>query len=312
MAGIPPFRSLLKSREVEDPINLSVNRPLAYLFVCLVYRTPMTPNQVTVLAMVVGICAGACWVWGTATGMLVGGILLWTSAILDGADGILARAKGMQSPLGRALDGAADMVVAIATIFPAAYRIWQQTNQDILYAILAVPAILTAVWHISLYDFYKELYLRNTRPGRGGEGEDIAKTKERIKELREKKASWVVLFAMERVLLPFMEGQQRLIQRTNGLALQAPIGPGLGEAGVEPYRANNRGPMRLWTYISLAPHNYLLAICGMIDRLDLYLWIRLVGMNGLFIIALIWQRKATKATLSTFERLSNAEAPAPG
>ena len=38
--------------------------------------------------------------------MIAAGALLWTAAILDGADGILARAKGQASQFGRALDGA--------------------------------------------------------------------------------------------------------------------------------------------------------------------------------------------------------------
>ena len=47
--------------------------------------------------------------------MVWGGALLWISAIMDGADGILARAKNMQSAFGRALDGTADMVVGLST-----------------------------------------------------------------------------------------------------------------------------------------------------------------------------------------------------
>ena len=58
---LPPFASVLKSRDVEDPINLLFNRRLAYWFVALVYRTPLTPNQVTLLSIVVGVVAAGCW-----------------------------------------------------------------------------------------------------------------------------------------------------------------------------------------------------------------------------------------------------------
>ena len=109
---LPAFASLLKSREVEDPVNLWLHRPLAYGFVALVYRSAITPNQITLLAMVVGIAAAACFIEGSGAAMLWGGVLLWTSAILDGADGILARAQRKFSELGRALDGTADVVVA--------------------------------------------------------------------------------------------------------------------------------------------------------------------------------------------------------
>src|SRR5262245_59422827 len=113
---LPPFETVLKSRAVEDPVNLWVHRPLAYAFVALVFRTSITPNQITLLALLVGFAASACWFIGTPDMMFWGGALLWSSAILDGADGILARAKQLFSDLGRALDGAADMIVAAASL----------------------------------------------------------------------------------------------------------------------------------------------------------------------------------------------------
>src|SRR5687767_10616973 len=100
--ALPPFQAVLKSREVEDPVNLWVHRPLAYAFVSAVYRTSITPNQVTFMAMAVGVLAASCWVYGSPAALVAGGVLLWLSAILDGADGILARAKRMSSPAGRA------------------------------------------------------------------------------------------------------------------------------------------------------------------------------------------------------------------
>ena len=114
---LPPFETVLKSREVEDPVNLWVHRPLAYAIVALIYRTPITPNQITFLALLVGAFAGALFLVGTKTAMLLGGICLWSSAILDGADGILARAKRLFSDVGRAIDGPADGVVGADRVF---------------------------------------------------------------------------------------------------------------------------------------------------------------------------------------------------
>ena len=55
--------------------------------------------------------------------------------------------------------------------------------------------------------------------------------------------------------------------------------------------------MRLWALVSSAPHSYLMAICAMFDRLDIYLLIRVFGMNGIFLVAAIWQRHATCRTI---------------
>jgi hypothetical protein len=44
-----------------------------------------------------------------------------------------------------------------------------------------------------------------------------------------------------------------------------------------------------------------MASLGIADRLDLYFWLRLVGMNALFVITLVWQRIATARTLRELE-----------
>jgi hypothetical protein len=61
--------------------------------------------------------------------------------------------------------------------------------------------------------------------------------------------------------------------------------------------------MQLWTVVSLCPHSYLMAIFAMIDRLDIYLWVRLVGMNVMFVIAILSQRRASARTASAWNAL---------
>lgn len=305
--ALPPFSSLLKSREVEDPVNIWVHRPLAYAFVKLIFRTPMTPNMVTFLAILVGVGAGACFLVGTKTAMVWGGAMLWTSAILDGADGILARAKNLQSEFGRAIDGVADMIVAFATVMPAFAHIFWKAGSDLKLLFFMVPAVLFTVPHVILYDFYKESYLRMTRVDRGGEGEDQAKVAARMASIAAtgEKVSLLGRIAMAVGLLPMLNAQNNYVKWSNPEAQGEARNrkPTHASAGI--YRRENRAAMKLWTVVSLCPHSYLMAICAMADRLDIYLWIRLVFMNVVFIVALIVQRRSTRATLRAWA----AEAP---
>jgi hypothetical protein len=85
-APLPHFSSVLKSNDVEDPVNRYVHRTLAYLFVLSIFRTRITPNMITLSTVVVGLIAGCAFVWGTPIAMFVGGACLWAAAILDGAD----------------------------------------------------------------------------------------------------------------------------------------------------------------------------------------------------------------------------------
>lgn len=291
---LPPLRTVLKSRDVEDPINLWFNRPLAYAFVALVYRTPMTPNQVTLLSIVVGVAAAACWWQGGERGMLWGGILLWTSAILDGADGILARAKQSFSELGRALDGSADLIVAALVAVAAGRHLWVQHHSLLLVALI-LPIVVTTVLHVHLYDYYKESFLQRTRADWSGVPERIADVKERILALERRNAPWIHRRAM-RLYLDLIVGQTKVIALTDPNGSREHLTFRVTPASTAEYRRFNLAPLRVWIAISLAPHSYLFAIFGMLDRLDVYVWVRLIGGNALFLVALIWQRRASTRT----------------
>ncbi len=296
---LPSFSSLLKSRDVEDPVNLYVHRPLAYAFVKLIYRSSITPNQVTAFAVILGAGAAACWFWGSSWAMIAGGLLLWASGIIDGADGILARAKNMQSEFGRALDGAADAVVAVLSICAALYHLWVK-HHDPMQFVLAVPSIGFSIMHLYLYDFYKESYLRATRPSSTGEGLDVSALEKHIEAMAQTHSRFTYI-VMRHFYLPVIRIEHRLVGWTNPSAQRDRKKSSHSPLKAEIYRKHNLAPMRLWTLVSWAPHTYLMAICGMFDRLDVYLWLRLILMNAILLILIVWQRRATEHTVEELQ-----------
>lgn len=292
--ALPPFETVLKSREVEDPVNLWVHRPLAYAIVALIYRTSITPNQITFVALMVGLIAGVLFLVGTKTAMVVGGICLWSSAILDGADGILARAKRMFSDVGRAIDGVADALVGVLTVFPAFYHLWVTQHQP-LHLWLMPIAIGTTLFHVYLFDFYKEAFLQHTKLSWDGKPETLEIIQARVERLRREGAPWYARLTTQ-MYVGLVQNQIRTVSVLNPLARRHHLTFPVNEDSVRIYRKHNRGPMQLWALVSTAPHSYLMSICAMFDRLDVYLWLRVFGANGVFIIACIWQRIATKRT----------------
>lgn len=304
---MPPFSSVIKSPDVEDPVNVWVHRPLAYTFVTLIFRTPITPNHVTVMATLVGLIAAACWFVGSPWLMVFGGILLWSAAILDGADGILARAKNLTSEFGRAFDGGMDMVVATATCFAAYYHLWDSNQQPLQASLLGV-ATLTAVAQINLYDFYKESYLESTNPDWDGHSESLEQIRDRVQHLRDENAGGFRIL-ITKLYEGVIAAETRLVTVTNPRARRGEQRCMANEETVRIYRRHNYWPMQLWALNSLAPHSYLLAIAGMVNRIDLYLWYRLVVGNGIFLVALIWQRYATNRTRSELNKIGASPVP---
>jgi phosphatidylglycerophosphate synthase len=302
---LPPFSSLLKSRDVEDPVNLWVHRPLAYAIFALIYRTPITPNQVTFLATLVGCTAGLCWFVGWPSAMLLGGILYWTSAILDGVDGILARAKNLQSVFGQNLDGEADLLVGLVTVGGAYYHIWLQRQEPWDLAL----ALGTTILHVYTYEFYSGAFLNFTNPKWDGRPERLAHVKQRYEEVKKRRASWfeVIVGYLE---VTMRTNQARVIALTNTYGRRDGLRYVVNEETARIYRRYNIGPMKLWPWISNAPHVYLMSICAMFDRLYLYLLFRAFVANAIFIVVLLWQRSASKRTLREWETIGAAPASA--
>lgn len=303
---LPSFATVIKSRDVEDPINLWFNRPLAYAFVALVYRTPITPNQVTLLSIVVGAVAAVFWWQGGSAAMVWGGVLLWASAILDGADGILARAKQQFSPVGRALDGSADLIVALFVAVGAGHHLWVKHHSVLLVALI-LPIVVTTSLQVHLYDYYKESFLQRTRPDWNGVPERISDVHERIAGLERSQAPWLHRRAM-RLYLDLIVAQTRVVALVDPAGSRENRTFRVSPQSTADYRRLNLGPLRVWTAISLAPHSYLFAIFGMLDRLDVYLWIRLIGGNLLLLLVIVWQRRASTRTLAALEEAGLAPA----
>ncbi len=114
------FKQSLKSEAfyADEIINIYLMRPLAAIVVWFLYPTSITPNQVTIIAVLIGFAAAFVYTFGTPVAIALAGLLVSAKDIFDDADGQLARAKQLYSRRGRFLDSLGDVAVDIA-IFSA-------------------------------------------------------------------------------------------------------------------------------------------------------------------------------------------------
>src|SRR5258706_12046514 len=101
------YRASLKPLEVEEPIDVYIHRPLSYLLARACFRLPISPDFITLSSIVFGLASAAALLATFPHHLQVGGLLLFGSAVLDCADGQLARMRGTSSMFGRMLDGVA-------------------------------------------------------------------------------------------------------------------------------------------------------------------------------------------------------------
>lgn len=114
-----------RTKKVPDLFwNRFVCRPVAAVLVDWIQGTRITPNQITLASFLVGIvAAGLLMAWPGHAG-LVGAVLVYqTSYVLDCADGMLARLRGVASPAGHLLDFLMDELKAFAILAGAAVRL---------------------------------------------------------------------------------------------------------------------------------------------------------------------------------------------
>jgi phosphatidylglycerophosphate synthase len=85
-------------------IDKYLNRPVAALIVRMVFNTRITPNGLTYISFFLGLAGAFFLSRGEYLYFILGGVLAQLSSIVDGADGMLARAKDMCSEYGSHLD----------------------------------------------------------------------------------------------------------------------------------------------------------------------------------------------------------------
>lgn len=129
---------------VDGFVSRCLNRPISRPVARVLARTPVTPNQVTVVSTLIALLAG----W-----LLVGGHNVWAglaahaSSVVDGVDGDLARAAGRSSRFGAVFDAVLDRY-ADAAIF-GAMTWWAYRHEGYPAALLVGLAALTGAFAVS-------------------------------------------------------------------------------------------------------------------------------------------------------------------
>jgi phosphatidylglycerophosphate synthase len=135
-------------------LNKYVNRPAASIIVRAVYRTRVTPNQLTVASFLVGLAGAYCFFRGKTGWILPGAILTQLSSIVDCADGMLARARGQSSEFGAVLDLLCDRVNEYFLIVGYAYGFYRLTGRHSVFVLGLVTCGLYFL-HTTIYYLMK-------------------------------------------------------------------------------------------------------------------------------------------------------------
>jgi hypothetical protein len=292
-----------KAADVEEIVDIYLYRPWGYALAVGAHKLKMTPNQISIIGMMVGIASGILFIslnpWINAIG-----IFLWMlGQALDGADGQLARMANMRSRLGRMLDGISDGVKFASLYLSVGYRLYLTTGEWWVWPII-VAAGLAHSKQSSLADFYRNNYLFFVeKPGSAEleNSEDLQKDRDEM--------LWKENF-LEKLLLGayirYTRRQERFAADSGNMVARATsyFGTEIPQTVQKLYRAENRKLLKYYNALTTNTRMIVFFFSLAVGNFWIFFVFDLIVLNVLMVLMMtVVQKKADNSVSDEMERL---------
>ena len=147
------IKSLRKplGRDADGLVAYAINRPCSLFITKRIANSFITPNMVTAIGLIIGLCGAAAMFFGSPHAnpyFMALGVLLWQiSSMVDGIDGELARIRMNPSHKGEWFDTVADDVTNIAFLIGLGHAVSWSPNMP-FFQDVSVPFIGCNPWFI--------------------------------------------------------------------------------------------------------------------------------------------------------------------
>jgi len=145
------FLEQIVHKSQDGPVTRWLYRPVSVPVTRLLVRTPVTPNQISMVVAVLG----AIGVYFTAqyeyTSVVIGSAIVLIAAYIDGCDGEVARLKLRTSKVGAWFDTITDEATTVAYLAALGYHNYLRHTEPWVAATLAISV---AIYVISIYFVY--------------------------------------------------------------------------------------------------------------------------------------------------------------
>ena len=280
------YKGMLKSEEYysDELINIYLLRPIAAAIVWLLYPSRITPNHVTLIAILFGMASAYAFSLSTTASIDVAGALIVLKDILDDADGQLARAKELYSRRGRFLDSVGDFAVNLAVFSAITWSVYR-VHSNRLTIILGALSLLGITLRVSYHVFYQVAFLHLR---------DTYKLNRITEEITgEDRRGDPVALGLQRIFLLIYGWQDRLIARIDRWCM----GENFDETHL-PLWYSDRFGLRLSGLVGFGTEFMLLAVCSWSRQLDGYLLFNVFVMNGICLASILYRRHVLAKNLS--------------
>lgn len=281
MALATEFKQSLKTVDSEEILDLVIFRPLSFVLVKLIYNTNITPNHISIVALVFGILSGVLYGFGTHEFFILASASFFICNTLDCMDGQLARLKKNGTKIGRVIDGFIDYITSVSVFLGLGIAMTHITGDPLYSWVLTVGAGISKALQNMFFDNYRNMYLEYVYQKASGLQEEIdeyTEEKERLQNISGK--------TIEKVLISLYLAYSNF-QKKSTKHIELKVTPQL-------YKDKNKMLLRMWSWIGSTTHMVVLIIFSILDRIDLYLIASITIGNIIFIILLIRQKSVIK------------------
>ncbi len=163
-------------------IDRYIIRKISGFITRLLVKTPITPNQVTIISLILGIVSAAFFSHGAHICTIIAGVFYFISTVFDQCDGEVARFKHMTSDFGKTFDIIVDSIVNATITIGITIAIYK-TNGSGLTIITGLLAMTGIVVSLLLTTYFSN------------EGKNYTGAKEMLDKLNNKDFFYIIMLA---------------------------------------------------------------------------------------------------------------------
>lgn len=295
-----------KGGEVEEWVDLHFFRPIGVRIARALRPTRVSPDQVTLWSLIIGLAAGHCFVYANPWINALGFVLFILSDLFDSADGQLARLRGTSTRFGRILDGLSDNARFVNLYVHVVVRLAHHDGWSVWLALgLAVVAGASHSWQSAGIDCIRHAYLELAGGGASELElpEDLAVPNDGGRRQRFLgrlgAAAYRAYVRRQTWLCP---STVRLVRRVRELEAAG------GTTGVTElratYRARQRGVVRQCAWLGQNIRFPLVAVPGVLGAIAYFLWLTVIPLNAILAAILVTHERRARAMLHLLEHVA--------
>lgn len=276
------FRLSLKSDDTEEPIDIKFYRPVGYRIAKAAQRLHITPNNITIASIFLGVAGGMLFFPSSLKWNCLGMLLLIAANSLDSADGQLARLTNNHTRLGRILDGLAGDLWFI-TIYVALCLRMDLGGYGWWIWLLGAVAGGCHILHAAMADYYRNVHLLFVKGNNGSEHDNSKDLSAELHSMTLRKDRWQMIFLwfyrnytlQQEMLSPKMNRFTSMLKKQYSSCIPSDIA---GE-----FRRRNKPYIKYTNVLQFNTRTIFLFICLLVNVPWLYFVFDIVVMNGVLI-----------------------------